>query len=168
MRAIAILHALLGTFFNALYLSYTMKMLNNRAITDLYAFLLLMAMLLGMASILYIWVQDMEQTIQAQGDTQTTTFVQATAFNVRILTMNSTNDGIVLENDGQNNVTAVTIWVNGNVVAINLPLPQQIRPGSAGIVPLNTTITSQEAELKILAVDSQGTTTTVQSIVSAS
>ena len=145
-----------------------MKIRNKRGITDLYAFLLLMGMLLGMASLLYVWVQDMEQRVQQEGSAKTTGMLQATAFNVRVLTINSTNDGVVLENKGPYNVTEVTIWVNGTLVAMNLQLPQQIAPSTAGLMPLNTTITGQNIGVKILAVDSQGTATVVQTTLSAS
>lgn len=168
MRALAKLRAFLAMFFNALPIINTMKINNKRAITDIYAFILLIAMLLGMASILYIWIQDMEANIEQRGNVQSTGLMQATVFNVRILTMNSTNDGVVLENKGQNNVTAVTIWVDGVIVAMNLQLQEPIRANSAGLVPLNTTITGQSTDVKITAVDSQGTATTVQSILSAS
>jgi len=127
-----------------------------------------MAMMLGIAGLVYTWVQDMEANVQGQTSAKTTSVMQALEMRVRIVTFNSTKDGIILENNGKNNLTSATVWVNGNVTAMNLALQNQISPGSFGIVPLNATVTGQSAEIKVLVVDSQGTVATAQAAVSTS
>lgn len=140
---------------------------NKRAMSAILAFLLLLAMVTAISGVVYNWEQKFQSNMQAQSSASVNKAMQTMGFNVRILSLNATWDGAILENRGANSLTKATVWVNGSLTAINQELVPQISPYSLGIIPLNTTITGQ-SEVKVFAIDSAGLTTIAQAILTAS
>jgi len=134
---------------------------NKRAVSVLMSLLLLVGMLAAIAGLTMVWVGRMQSGIQAQASTQVASVTKSMGVNVRILSLNSTKDGLIIENMGDNNLTTVTVWVNGILTAINLPLTSQIPPKSIGTIPINTSAVGQPTvDVKLLALDSQATAST--------
>ncbi len=124
---------------------------------------LLVLMLVATLGITYTWMKRMQETAQVQSGVQIAYVTKSMAANVRIISINTTKDGIVIENLGDNNITTVTLWLNDVLTGINLDLENQVAPNSYGLIPLNASAAGQETvEIKILAVDSESTAFTTQ------
>lgn len=138
-----------------------MQTRNKRAVSVLISLLLLVGMLVAIAGLTMMWIGRMQSSIQTQAGTQVASITKSIGANVRILSLNSTKDGLIIENMGNNNITTVTVWVNGLLTAINLNLSDQIPPKSFGIIPLNASAVGQSTvAVRILALDSQATAST--------
>ncbi len=138
-----------------------MQTRNKRAVSVLISLLLLVGMLAAIAGLTMMWVGRMQSSIQTQAGTQVASITKSIGVNVRILSLNSTKDGLIIENMGDNNITTVTVWVNGLLTAINLNLSDQIPPKSFGIIPINASAVGQSTvAVRILALDSQATAST--------
>lgn len=134
---------------------------NKRAVSVMISVILMVAMLVAIAAVANLWIGRMQQNIQAQGSIQVASITKSMAVNVRIISLNSTKDGLIIQNLGANNLTTMTVWVNGLLTEINLALTDQIPPGSFGLIPLNTSAAGQSTvEVKVLAVDSESTAST--------
>jgi len=134
---------------------------NKRAVSVMISVILMVAMLVAIAAVANLWIGRMQQNIQTQASTQVASITRSMGVNVRILSLNSTKDGLIIENLGTNNLTTVTVWVNGVLTEINLPLADQIPSRSLGVIPLNTSAVGQSVvEIKVLALDTESTAST--------
>lgn len=134
---------------------------NKRAVSVLISVILMVAMLVAIAAVANLWIGRMQTNIQDQASTQVASVTTSMMPNVRILSLNSTKDGLIIENRGENNITTVTVLVNGEVTAMNLNLTDKIPPRSFGLIPLNSSAAGEpEVDIQLLATDSQSTTYT--------
>ena len=140
-----------------------MKPSNKRAINAGIPMIMLFLILIATTGIAYTWMKRMQETAQVQAGVQVAYITKSMAANVRIISINATKDGLVIENLGDTNITTVTIWLNGVLTEINLDLENQISPNAYGLIPLNASAAGQEkVEIKLLAVDSESTAFTTQ------
>lgn len=105
----------------------------KRAISPIISVILLLMITVAISAGAYTWFKINEQRIQVTTETQVAAVQTSMATSLRILELNSTRTGVIVQNLGSVDVTNASIVVNGKVVnATGILIPA----GGFGIVPI--------------------------------
>jgi len=108
-------------------------MVAKRAISPIISMVLLLMMTVALAAGAYTWFKVNEQRIQVTTETQVAAVQTSMASNLRIIDLNSTRTGVLVQNLGPTDVTSASVVVNGNVVNVTSIL---IPAGGIGTIPI--------------------------------
>jgi len=118
----------------------------KRAISPIISIVLLLMMTVAVAAGAYTWFKINEQRIQSTTETQVAAIQSSMATNLRILELNSTRTGVIVQNIGPTDITSASVVVNGilvNVSEVSIPA------GGIGVIPIGDNAVSDDNRVAI-------------------
>lgn len=107
---------------------------SKKAISPIISIILLLMMTVAVAAGAYTWFQINQQRIQATAETQVASVQTSMGANLRIIELNSTRTGVIVQNLGATDVTNASVVVNGQ--AVNVTGSILVPAGGFGVIPI--------------------------------
>ncbi len=134
-----------------MYLAFK-KLCGQRGITPIISIVLLLSMVVVISAAAYTWFAVNQQRIMTTSETQVATVQTSLAGNLRILALNSTRTGVVVQNLGNTNITSVNVIVNGETVIISAI---SIPAGGLAVVPIENASVRDDNTIEVSLVGPQ-------------